>query len=216
MPMTELPKTFVFIDDSGDPGFKLGHGSSRFFVIALVIFHDPLEIEKTAVAIKEFRRSLRFPDSMEFKFHKSRQQVKEGFLKRINPFNFSIRCLVVDKTLIRSEELKNDKNSFYSYAIKMVLQYSADEVLNAHVKIDGSGDRVFRRNFLTYLRKHLNFRQRKIMQNCKLADSKDNVMIQMADMIAGAIRRSCETEKKDNETYKRIIKKHITNEWRFK
>ena len=98
----------------------------------------------------------------------------------------------------------------------MVLQYSADEVLSAHVKIDGSGDRVFRRNFLTYLRKHLNSQQRKVMKNCKLVDSKDNVMIQMADMIAGAIRRSYETEKKDNETYKRIIKKHITNEWRFK
>ena len=213
---TKTPNSLVFIDDSGDPGFKLEHGSSRFFVIALVIFRDSLEVEKTAVAIKEFRRSLQFPDSMEFKFHKSRPKVKEGFLKEISKFDFSVRCLVVDKMLIRSDELKNDKNSFYSYAIKMVLQFSADEVLNAYVKIDGSGDRVFRRNFLTYLRKHLNFQHRKVIKNCKLVDSKDNVMIQMADMIAGAIRRSYETEKQDHETYKRIIKRHITDEWRFK
>ncbi len=37
----------VFIDDSGDPGFKLDKGSSKFFVISLVIFNDNLEAEKT-------------------------------------------------------------------------------------------------------------------------------------------------------------------------
>lgn len=28
----------IFIDDSGDPGFKMDAGSSHFFVIALLIF----------------------------------------------------------------------------------------------------------------------------------------------------------------------------------
>lgn len=146
----------VFIDDSGDPGFKIGRGSSRYFVIALVIFKDELEAEKTAVAIKELRRSFKFPDYMEFKFHKSSSRVKEEFLRIITPFDFSIRCLVVDKLLIRSEELKNSKNSFYSYAIKMVFQHSNNEILDAKIKIDGSGDRIFRKNFVTYLRKYLN------------------------------------------------------------
>ncbi len=50
----------VFIDDSGDPGFKLNKGSSSHFVIAMVIFDDELEIEKTAVAIKELKRKLKF------------------------------------------------------------------------------------------------------------------------------------------------------------
>lgn len=43
----------VFIDDSGDPGFKLDKGSSAFSVITLVIFDDALEAEKVALAIKE-------------------------------------------------------------------------------------------------------------------------------------------------------------------
>lgn len=30
----------VFLDDSGDPGFKVGKGSTPCFVIALVIFDD--------------------------------------------------------------------------------------------------------------------------------------------------------------------------------
>src|SRR3989338_8487692 len=173
----------VFIDDSGDAGFKLGRGSSQFFVIALVIFDDDLEAEKTAVAIKELRRILKFSDKVEFKFNGSRSQVRRRFLKVINEFSFKIRCLVIDKGLI---------------------------------KVDGSGDRYFRRNFLTYLRKQLNSEHKKIMKNCRLVDSKGNVLIQMADMVAGSIRRSYDGSKTDAKIYKAIIKKHVQDEWKFK
>jgi hypothetical protein len=69
--MINKTKTLVFIDDSGDPGFKLGKGSSDFFIISAVIFDDTLEAEKTALAIKTLRRELGFSDKVEFKFNKS-------------------------------------------------------------------------------------------------------------------------------------------------
>ncbi|MEK7633808.1 MAG: DUF3800 domain-containing protein [Patescibacteria group bacterium] len=206
----------VFIDDSGDPGFKLEKGSSAIFVISCVIFDDELEAEKTAVAIKELRRDLKFPDEVEFKFSKSRKIIREKFLKKINPFQFKIRSLVIKKSLIRSEELKNNKNSFYSYVIKSLLKYSNNSIIEAKVRIDGSGDRRFRRNFLTYLRKQLNTNHKKIMKNCQLIDSKSNVLIQMVDMVAGSIRRFYDEEKTDRFVYKQIIKKHIQDEWKFR
>ena len=206
----------VFIDDSGDAGFKIDKGSSRFFVIALVIFDDELEAEKTAIAIKELRRELDFPADVEFKFAKSKPLVREKFLQAIVSFDFRIRCLIVDKKKIYSSELQNNKNSFYSYIIKMVLKHSDGFISNAKLKIDGSGDRIFRKNFLTYLRKELNNTDRKIMTQCRLVDSKSNVLIQMADMIAGTIRRSYDEGKKDGVQLKKIIKKHIQNEWEFK
>lgn len=206
----------VFIDDSGDTGFKFKRGSSAFFVISLIIFDDELEAEKAAVAIKELRRLLSFPDDVEFKFFKSSRINRKKFLQAVNPFKFKIRCLVVDKTIIRSEELRQNKNSFYGYAIKTVLRYSGNSILNAKVKIDGSGDRIFRKSFLTYLRRQLNFGEKRIMKNCRLVDSKGNVLIQMADMISGAIRRSYDKRKADATEYKDIIKKHIEDEWLFK
>lgn len=206
----------VFIDDSGDAGFNLEKGSSRIFVIALVIFDDELVAEEVALEIKKLRRELKFPESVEFKFNKSRRAIREKFLNRIKNFNFKIRCLVIDKSLIRSQELRDNKNSFYSYAIKTALAYSDGSILDAKVRIDGSGDRVFRKSFLTYLRRQLNFGQRKIMKNCQLIDSKSNVLVQMADMIAGSIRRSHEDTKGDAKFYKEIIKKHIEDEWNFR
>ena len=206
----------VFIDDSGDPGFKLDRGSAPIFVIACIIFDDELEAEKTAVAVKELKRELRFPDVMEFKFNKSRREIREAFLKKINHFKFKVRVLVVKKEDIRSNELRNNKKSFYSYTIKLLLRHSGGSIMNAKIRIDGSGDRIFRKNFITYLRKQLNSTHAKIMKNCKFIDSKENVLIQMADMIVGSTRRSYDFEKTDKDTYKKIIQKHIEDEWRFK
>ncbi len=206
----------VFIDDSGDAGFKLNRGSTEYFVISAVVFDDNLEAEKTAVAIKELRRNLGFSDKIEFKFNKSRKDVREKFLHAVNKFDFRIRSLVVDKKLIRSEELKNNKDSFYSYMIKTLLKYSNKSILEASIKIDGSGDRTFRRSFTSYLRKQLNSKQTKIIKQCRLVNSKNNVLIQMADMIAGSVRRNRDIKKTDHAIYRNIIKKHIEDEWPFK
>lgn len=54
------------------------------------------------------------------------------------------------------------------------------------------------------------------MKDCKLVDSKENVLIQMADMVAGSIRRSYDTDKTDYKKYKGIIAKHIKDKWPFK
>ncbi|MCK4554454.1 DUF3800 domain-containing protein [Candidatus Parcubacteria bacterium] len=167
----------VFIDDSGDPGFKLNKGSTSHFIIAMVIFDDELEAEKTAVAIKELKREIGFREQTEFRFFKTRKDYRIKFLKTIAKFDFRIRCLIVDKSIIHSNELKNNKNSFYAYFIKEVLRNSNSTILNAKVRMDGSGNRIFRKNFFTYLRRELNSDNRKIMSNCKMVDSKSNVLV---------------------------------------
>ena len=212
-------QTLVFIDDSGDPGFSFEKGSSIFFIIAAVIFRDTLEAEKTAIRIKEERRALGFPDNdFEFKFCKSKKIVREKFLDAVKNFDFKIRYLIVDKRVIKSEDLKENKDLFYSYAIKMLLKNSDGSVLDAKIKIDGSGDREFRRSFSTYLRKSLNSNEKKIVNNLKLVDSKKDVLIQLADMVAGSEFRYYEHKntKSDFDSYRNIIKRKIEDEWEFR
>jgi hypothetical protein len=206
----------VFIDDSGDPSFRMDKGASKFFVICCIVFNDDLEAEKTAIGIKELKRKLKFSERMEFKFNGSSFKTRIAFLETIKLFRFKIRVLVVNKKKIKSDLLKNDKDSFYSYFIKMVLRYSGGAILNAKIKIDGSGDRIFRKKFLTYLRKELNSNQKKIVKNLRLVDSKTNVLIQMADMVAGTIKRYKEGEKEDAPKYWKIIRDKVQDCWDFK
>lgn len=206
----------IFIDDSGDPGFKLEKGASKFFVICCVIFDDHLQAEKISTKIKELKRELNFSENTEFKFNKSRYDTRISFLKAIKPYIFRIRVLSVNKKKIKSSLLKNDKQSFYSYFIKMVLRYNRGSIIDAKIKIDGSGDRVFKKRFVTYLKKELNSKQKTLVNNLRLVDSKSNQLIQMADMIAGTIRRYKEGDKQDAASYYNIIKNKIEDCWDFK
>lgn len=218
--MVKKPKNptqqIVFIDDSGDPGFKIEKGASSHFVIACVIFDDTLEAEKTAVAIKQLRRDLKFSDNTEFKFNGSRDAVRIQFLKTISQYNFRVRSIAVDKKTVTSPELRNTADSFYNYFIKLVLQHNQGTIKEAKIRLDGHGDRRFRRNLTKYLRKNLNNKQLKVMQSMRLVNSKRDVLIQMADMVAGSIRKSHEDKTKKNIKYKQIIKGKIEDDWLFK
>ena len=49
----------VFIDESGDPGFKLGRGSSPVFVVAMVVFDDRMEADLVDREIEGLREPTR-------------------------------------------------------------------------------------------------------------------------------------------------------------
>lgn len=209
-------RILVFIDDSGDPGFKIEKGSSKAFVICCVIFDDELDAEKCAVRIKELRRELKKTDNFEFKFNKCSKDYRIKFLKAIKDFNFKIRAIIMPKDAIYSEELRSSKTSFYNYTIKMVLKHSSGKIKNAKIRLDGHGDRIFRKELLTYLRKSLDSINRGMIKNLRFRDSKRDVLIQLTDMIAGAINRTLQKDKTDCALYWNIVKHKCDDLWRFK
>ncbi|MDP2637655.1 MAG: DUF3800 domain-containing protein [Candidatus Levybacteria bacterium] len=203
----------VFIDDSGDPGFKIEKGSSVVFVIALVIFDDDLEAEKTAVEIKQLKRDLKFPDDVEFKFHQSRIQVKRKFLQKVSRHKFRIRAIVVKKENIRSPFLTSNKGSFYNYIVMQVLRNSKKNIKKAKLKFDRRGEKRIRDNLRVYLSRELDNRSNHIFEDLKFVDSKTNVLIQFADMVAGAIGSYYKNKDKGLMAF---LKKRIEDIWEFK
>ncbi|MHB1680763.1 MAG: DUF3800 domain-containing protein [bacterium] len=205
----------IFIDDSGDPGFKVGKGSSAVFVIALIIFDDPLDAEETALKIKRLKQKLNKSEKFEFKFNKCSKDFRCMFLDTVAGSNFRIRAIVMSKNNIYGKELRKSKESFYNYSIKMVLKHSDGTIKNAKIRIDGHGDRNLKQAMNNYLRKELNSPEKTIFTNLKIIDSKENVLIQLADMVAGAIHRSYYDDKTDKNLYKDKITGKIENEWKF-
>ncbi len=163
----------VFIDDSGDAGFKTEEGSSSHFVIACVIFDDDLDAEETALKIKRLRRLLKWPDHREFKFNKCSKAIRSRFLQEVRSCKFRVRCIVVDKSKIRSPELRGNRESFYNYFIKEVLANSGGTIRDAKIRLDGHGDRVYKREAQTYFRRQLRSRQ-KIIRDVKFVDSESD------------------------------------------
>jgi hypothetical protein len=208
----EQQKQLVFIDDSGDPGFKIGLGSSAHFVMACVIFDDNLDAEEAALVIKKYRRELGWYDGREFKFNKAKKDIKLELLKRVSKTKFRVRAICIDKSLIYSPELRNKQESFYNYAIKEVLAKS--NLSCARVRLDGHSGREYKQSAKTYLQRELNGKNKKVI-DVKFVDSKTNNLIQLADLVAGSILRSTQADKTDSKIYRTAINKRIEDVWNF-
>lgn len=205
----------VFIDDSGDAGFKLDKGSSKYFVIACVVFDDNLDAEETALKIKRLRRSLNWRNDHEFKFNKTNKEIRLAFLNEVKACKFRVRAIVADKSAIRSPELKRSKNKFYNYMIKEVLSKSAGSIKNSSIRLDGHEDRAYKKAATTYFRQQANPKG-SVIKDMKFVNSKSDNLIQLADMVAGSILRTTQSGKSDNSDYLKVIKKRIEDIWYFK
>jgi len=87
----------VFVDESGDPGLKIEQGSSRYFVVALVIFEDNDEAQAADDRITLLRREMRLDPRFEFRFNKCRRNFREQFLKAVAPYQFFYYGIVINK-----------------------------------------------------------------------------------------------------------------------
>lgn len=203
----------VLIDESGDPGFKLVRGSSSHFVIAMVIFDDEGDAEKASAAIRDLRGQLRL--KTEFKFAKSHDNVKDAFFDCVCAYPFRVRAVVVDKSAIYSGNLRTRKALFYNFFVKSLLEHDNGRLHDARVKIDGSGDRRFRNELNTYLRRELHEGK---VRSVKFAESHRDNLIQLADMVAGAILRSYRLDRKHADRWRRLLERHgkVGNIWNFR
>jgi hypothetical protein len=201
----------IFIDESGDPGFKLTKGSSSVFVASLVAFRDGEAAKQAQAAIDELSRRLRIAG--EFKFSKSRPEVKDAFFGVMTPCSFRVRAIVVEKERIYSAHLRGNKESFYSFFVKSMLKFDNGLLRDARVVIDGSGDREYRQELGSYLRRHCGSGA---IKDVRFANSSSDRLIQLADMCAGAIARSYKRERSDARRWREMLTPKIEDVWEFK
>jgi hypothetical protein len=195
-----MKKQLVFIDDSGDPGFK--GASSSHFVVACAIFMDNLVAEEVALTMRKYRRSIGWDDKREFKFAKMKKEYVKELLRLVSKLDFQISAVIVDKSKVKMVKPKN----FYNIIVQELLDRTP--LINASVRIDGHGGTNYIKAATTYFRKTTNLKERKIV-DVRYTDSRDNILIQLADLIAGSIFRSTQVDKSDHADYMKIIKKRI-------
>lgn len=202
--MYQMAKQLIFIDDSGDPGFKLV--SSSNFVMAAAVFIDPEVAFSLSEHISEYRRSLGWRDDYEFKFAKIRKDIIINLLNMVTSYNFQIYAAYVNKSSLQYTAPIVDKEKLYNWTIKELL--STIPLANAKIEIDGRSSRQNMYHTATYLRRAINSDKSKKL-TIKFEDSVDDNLIQLADIIAGSIHRYVDASKTDYATYMKIIKTKI-------
>jgi hypothetical protein len=193
----------VFVDESGDSGMKGKDGSSAFFVITAVLFEENESAEECDRAINKVREEC-FPGRFaEFHFNKCSNAHRIRFLQAVAPMDFFYLSFVLDKTKLYGPGFSY-KESFYKYTAKLLFENAKPYLKNATVTIDRSGNRDFRLQLEKYLKKKINVDD-EIIRKIKTEPSHSNNLIQLADMVCGAIGRSYKPDKVDRMTYRKII-----------
>jgi len=197
----------VFVDESGDTGLKLSQGSSEFFIVALVVFEENDEAQAADDRIALLRRELKRPANFEFHFVHNSDDIRRKFFQAVIPFNFFYFGYVIDKSKLYAAGLEQ-KEAFYKYACGLVFESAKPYLDDAIVRFDASGSQEFQGELGRYLRKKLNDpgAAKKRIRRVTPDNSEQNSLLQLADMICGALGRSYRGEGTEADRYREIIK----------
>ncbi len=194
-----MSKQLIFIDDSGDPGFK--SVSSDNFVMAAALFIDPKNAESVMREIGSYRKELGWRYNHEFKFTKNPKNIVMELLKRVNQYDFRVYAVYIDKVDFRKITPGMvpffDKERLYNWMIKELLREMP--IKTAKITIDGRSSKQNMRNTKTYLRREISGDGVKV--DIKFEDSTRADLLQLADIIAGSVNRSLQTNKTDTKKY---------------
>ncbi len=195
----------VFVDESGDTGFK--GGASGQFTLTLIIFTEDKEAEATSRAIDKLRDTLRLAQNTEFHFNKSTNNHRKMFLQAVSGFEFSVISVIVNKAKLVSEGVSN-KETFYKFVCTLAIGEAKDYLVEANVTLDSSGDSNFKRQITKHLKQQAN-EVGSSVQRIKKAGMKpshsDN-LLQLADMVCGAVARAHSLDAKQTDSFHEIIK----------
>jgi len=201
----------VFIDESGDAGFKLAKGSSPIFAAAMTIFHSHDAARRTSAIICDLRERTRVKP--EFKFSKLSDANRDAFFEAVRVCDFRVRAIVVEKKKLYSPHLITVKESFYRFFVKSMMKFDNGVLKDATVVIDGSGERTFRNDLKAYLRRQM---APGAIKDVRFKDSRSDPLVQLSDMCVGAIARSFRVERKDRDRWRDMLQSKIDDVWEFK
>ena len=103
-----------------------------------------------------------------------------------NNLDFKIYTVVVDKSKIESEGLQI-KEVFYKYFQKIFASNIISDYQLFEIYVDELISEKYKQEMYSYLNKHLSIQS--LFSNYKMVDDKDEVLVQLADLVAGSLGR---------------------------
>ncbi|SMP41607.1 Protein of unknown function [Neorhodopirellula lusitana] len=201
------PGLLLFFDESGDTGMKFGKGSSDHFIVAAVVFRDREEANRCDRIIGDLRQDLGITRNRgEFHFAKVDDGIRIQFFEAIASVEFLYSAFVLNKRNVTGPGFR-DKASCYKYPTRLLLENLAPRLNNATIVLDKCGNRTFCDQLRRYLKQHgTTAGGENTIRKIKQQNSHANNLIQLADMVCGAVARCYSTNRRDKLRYRQLIR----------
>jgi hypothetical protein len=180
--------TFTFAgDEAGDFSFNFEKGASRYLVIAVIATPEP---DKLRDLLADIRKENRLSPSHEFGFHNiSSAQFRARIFNALHSANFEVWALIADKTTLpETFRLFMSGLDAYAYFVSEVIRrIPLEKRTGATLILDEFGNPEQTRDELKRVFKKLNVKHG--FNRISMRRSKQEALIQIADLIAGSILR---------------------------
>jgi hypothetical protein len=122
------PSHKVYVDESGDEGFRFDQGSSRWFVLSGVVFRGDDELSQVKLVnrvredINSQRGSNKIPDRKPLHFRDLKHKERRYFASVIANAQLRTVSVLIDKAQITSRETFEQGTRLYFYAVRLLLE----------------------------------------------------------------------------------------------
>jgi hypothetical protein len=201
----------LFIDESGDLGMKLGQGSTTYFALGAVLFAGPKEAAECGSRIEGLKKQLASEGgsgggTLEFHFAKNDDRIRERFLMEISAHSFTYFISYNDKRRLSPRQWR-DRTVLWKSAATVLVGLVQPHILDAVAHIDKSSDRRFNQEAAKHLKNeagHLNGQPR--IREVKAIAAENHPLIQLADMVCGAVARFYKDATAKNRRFRKLIR----------
>jgi len=200
---------YFFIDESGDAGLEGQASSSSHFVIAMVQLSERAPL----LPVVNLRKALNLPLRFEFKYYTTTLMQKERFFREVLTIPFRVRAAVLDKAEIgwMFKSFTPQKLTM-ELIVRLTLRSSELDISNDVLIIDGATPAFCRGLRVQFSEQYKRAERTRPFKNIIGANSKNEDGLQLADMIAGAIRLHIMGVSSD---YYRLISPRIVDLWKL-
>lgn len=200
---------YIFLDESGDLGFK--KTSSKWFLFTIVLTNNHKKIEKV---IKNIRKGLKKKYKLkELHAYHANGITRHRMLKKLSELDdLKVLCIVLNKKKVYVD-LQNQKNYLYNFTANILLDrlhnrnlIETDEPISLYIDKKDT-NKFIRENFEKYLKDNLVKRGNSGKIEIKIKPSHAERCLQAVDFVSWAIFRKY--ERGDYEYYEDIKNKII-------
>ena len=209
------PGRTAYIDECGSFGFDFTtEGASKYYILCAVIVEDHY-LPQLHAEVEEIKKSNGFAKT-EMKSCKISDDInrRSRIISQILPLDFRIVLMIADKQeFVRGTSITEHKKTFIKYMHQRLYELLYHVYPKLKIIEDEVGTTEFQESFKQYVRDHrpqYNILNEYDFDYC---NSKDEILVQLADIIGGSINRALIDDTCPN--YLEMLKSKVLIEDRF-
>ena len=206
-----MERVFAFTDESGAFGWDLDNPnvSTHFIISAIIVEESKIEEVRSgmeAIATKFFSGGEIKSSNIPRKRIERRKMVLAETLK----LPYSIFSVVVDKRLLLEAPGLRYKPSFYKFMNNIVHKELRAHFQKLTIIADEIGGSEYMKSFSSYVKEREDVRNLLGDAEFQFENSKNDRIIQLADLISGSLAKEYDAHLFDGTQYHKLLEKKIT------